>query len=405
MWVKALLYLWFYQLFSLLLFFIFLKKEVKNLKIPISILSFVNDRFFISQEKSLDKINAHIFCSYNTIFFLLEQFGLIVKHGKTEVFHFSRLHGLFNPLSLDLSCIIESILYPKDLWRYLGFIFNKKLNFCQHIKYYSNKALSTVKCMKMLGNLIYRLLPYQKCLLYRICILSIILYGFLLWYYNKVPLSYLLNELNKIQWRAALWIISVFHTLLSIGIETIAGLIPIHLHLCKMSGRHQLWTSMLPYNHAIKLLLGKRHALLSYSHHLSLENMTSKQQQKIRSFIVDANNCLDGIFSSFDSLNSKFQPGLRLIDIFSSCLSFHKADYHSNESKIAHCNKLNELIFNTSLEPNTVVVVLDASIKNNIATSIAHVYFFNNLLKKTLYHAINITSMEAELFAIRCGIN
>jgi len=162
---------------------------------------------------------------------------------------------------------------------------------------------------------------------------------------------------------------------------------------------------MLPYNHAIKLLLGKRHALLSYSHHLSLENMTSKQQQKIKSFIVDANNCLDGIFSSFDSLNSKFQPGLRLIDIFSSCLSFHKADYHSNESKIAHCNKLNELIFNTSLEPNTVVVVLDASIKNNIATSIAHVYFFNNLLKKTLYHAINITSMEAELFAIRCGIN
>jgi len=46
-----------------------------------------------------------------------------------------------------------------------------------------------------------------------------------------------------------------------------------------------------------------------------------------------------------------------------------------------------------------VLVILDTSIQNNVAIS------FNSSLKKTLHHAINITSTEAELFALRCGIN
>ena len=71
------------------------KKRAKN---PVSFLSFVDDGLFISQEKSLEKTNSHLFCSYNTIFSLLEQFRLVIEHRKSEVFHFSRSHGLFNPL-------------------------------------------------------------------------------------------------------------------------------------------------------------------------------------------------------------------------------------------------------------------------------------------------------------------
>jgi len=51
------------------------------------------------------------------------------------------------------------------------------------------------------------------------------------------------------------------------------------------------------------------------------------------------------------------------------------------------------------------LVALDASIKNNIAISIAHIYMVNKPLTKTIHHAVNVTSTEAELFAIRCGIN
>ena len=53
----------------------------------------------------------------------------------------------------------------------------------------------------------------------------------------------------------------------------------------------------------------------------------------------------------------------------------------------------------------TALVITDASIKNNIATSISHVYIVNQPLTKPVHHAAFVTSMEAELFAIRCSIN
>ena len=58
-----------------------------------------------------------------------------------------------------------------------------------------------------------------------------------------------------------------------------------------------------------------------------------------------------------------------------------------------------------SFNPSAVIIVSNTSIKNNVTTSIAHVYSFNNLLRKTLYHAINITTTEAELFIIRYSIS
>jgi len=54
---------------------------------------------------------------------------------------------------------------------------------------------------------------------------------------------------------------------------------------------------------------------------------------------------------------------------------------------------------------NIVVVVLDISIKNQVATLIVHIHMHNNSIIKTIHYVINITSTEAELFAIRYDIN
>jgi len=91
------------------------KKRTNNLKIPILFLSFVNDKLFISQEKSFGKTNSILFYSYSIIPFLLEQFGLIIKHRKLEIFYFSRLCSLFNPPLLDLSQFGDFILKSKYL--------------------------------------------------------------------------------------------------------------------------------------------------------------------------------------------------------------------------------------------------------------------------------------------------
>ena len=152
----------------------------KNFNIPILFWSFVDNRLFISQEKSFEKTNTFLFYNYNIISFLLKHFGLIIKHRKSEVIYFSRSHSIVNFFPLNLSPLRESILYLKKTWKYLRFIFNRKLSFWYHVNFYSNKVLSIVKYMKMLGNLTRGLLPHQKQLLYRKCILLIVFYSFLL---------------------------------------------------------------------------------------------------------------------------------------------------------------------------------------------------------------------------------
>jgi len=101
--------------------------------------------------------------------------------------------------------------------------------------------------------------------------------------------------------------------------------------------------------------------------------MTSKQWLKIKSSIININNHLSGIFLSFNSLNKESFPRSRLIDIFSSCFLFYKADHKKEESKAAYYCKLDEIVLNTSLNPNKVIIISNTGIRNNVTTSIAHV--------------------------------
>ena len=122
----------------------------------------------------------------------------------------------------------------------MGFIFDRKLSFHKYIDYYANKAMLTVKCMKLLGNSSQSISPLQKQLLYRCCALLIALYSFQLWFYNKAPISYHMKILNKMQRRAAIWILGTFKTSPSEGIEAITSIIPIRFHLQKIAKRSQI---------------------------------------------------------------------------------------------------------------------------------------------------------------------
>ena len=98
------------------IFYIF-EKRTKSLLpfIPISNLSFVDDRLLISQEKSYEKLNANLFYSYNIISSLFNQFSLVIKYNKSEVFYFSRLTKSTHYFLLDLRPLKSSLLYLKDI--------------------------------------------------------------------------------------------------------------------------------------------------------------------------------------------------------------------------------------------------------------------------------------------------
>ena len=108
-------------------------------------------------------------------------------------------------------------------------------------------------------------------------------------------------------------------------------------------------------------------------------------------------------FPSFSPLDSEFSPGLRVIDKFSDYFSFNVCNKGKDDK--SHTQLLDEMILEYSSSSSVTIIVSYASIKNNVATSIAYIHVFNKLLMKMIHHAAYVTSTEVELFAIRCGIN
>ena len=86
-------------LYLLPVFYIF-EKRLKNLKIPISVISFVDNGLFVSQNKSFDVSNSNLFCSYQIMSSLLKQFGLVIEHGKITIWVLSLIESwLFDSIS------------------------------------------------------------------------------------------------------------------------------------------------------------------------------------------------------------------------------------------------------------------------------------------------------------------
>ena len=85
------------------------------------------------------------------------------------------------------------------------------------------------------------------------------------------------------------------------------------------------------------------------------------------------------------------------------CFSFNLVNRKEKDKICAQ--ELNKMVLQISSSPSMALVITDASIKNDIATSISYIYLANHPLIKMVHYVMFITSMEAELFAIRCGIN
>jgi len=211
--------------------------------------------------------------------------------------------------------------------------------------------------------------------------------------------------LNKLQRRAAIWILGAFKTSPAEGIEAIAGIIPIRFHLQKITRRSQIRPLKLPDNHILKHLMNDNPPRPNSTNPLNIGSLTNHQRTLTKGHLIDSSIKSNGIVPSFSPLDPEFSPGHRIIDNFSNRFSFNLVNRKEKEIHKIHAQKLDEMVLSNSSIPNTALVVTDASIKNDIATSISHIHSANHPLIKTVHHASFITSSEAELFTIRYGIN
>ena len=103
---------------------------------------------------------------------------------------------------------------------------------------------------------------------------------------------------------------------------------------------------------------------------------------------MDINYCLYQVLPDFDSLNKELSPGFQLVDTFSDYFSFNVVKHKDAEARTAHINKLENIYQGFSNSPDTVFIISDASVKNNITISVSHIWREHNIIMKTVYHAV-----------------
>lgn len=138
---------------------------------------------------------------------------------------------------------------------------------------------------------------------------------------------------------------------------------------------------------------------------MAISHLTPKQCLKVKSSIIDTNTCLNQVLPAFDSLNRELSLGFCLVDTFPDYFFFYIVNHRSVEVKIAYKNKLKNIYIDSFNSHDTMLIITDASVKNNIATTVSYIWREHRIIMKTVHHVINIIFIEAKIFATRYGIS
>jgi hypothetical protein len=194
---------------------------------------------------------------------------------------------------------------------YLGFFFDHKLLFKEHIQFYTTKALTTVRAMGMLGNSVWGVIPAHKRLLYRSCIVPVMTYGLHLWYYQGAQVSGSIKALSHVQSSAACWITG--------WMESLAGLLPMHLLLHQLVDRGALHVPLLAPSHPLRTILGASSLGSALAHQLVIGSVGGGQARPLLGPLVDSARVVADVHrDEFDPYEPDSAPVSWVLDLFPS---------------------------------------------------------------------------------------
>jgi hypothetical protein len=296
-------------------------------------------------------------------------------------------------------------LRPGTTWRYLGFFFDHSLTFQEHVKRYTNEALTSVRAMLALGNSVCGLRPKHKRLLYRSCVLPIATYGSHLWMYKGAHMAGPLDSLRVMQRHACLWITGSFKTSPRGAAETLAGIPPIHLHVQKLVERSHVRTRSLQATHAFR-------RLVDGDHKYSVESLQHRIKGNLVSPITEAWRNLGISSVDLDPVHRFAQPSLRPRDLFPRRIVLDivkppaKADKDHKEFMAERSRHLACKVDAASHSPQRVCIVTDASMPPLPLQSVAAYRVWQEGDLYTDWRSAGLsTSDDAELQAIVAGVD
>jgi Reverse transcriptase (RNA-dependent DNA polymerase) len=298
------------------------------------LMSYVDDGLLITCARWLEDNLQPLREAYGWMHQAFEAIGLVLEHSKSEAFHFSRVRAnLALPIDLGFAPHTgDSPLRPKDTWRYLGFFFDRKLSFREHIRFYSTKALTTVNAMGMLGNSVRGLTPMQKRLLYPSCVVPMMTYGLRLWYFKGARVQGSIKALSQVQARAVRWITGCFHTTPG-GMESLGGL----LLLCRLSERGALRVALLADSHPLRTILGERSLGSAPPHGLGLDPGSALSELDLLGPSRDSARAAATIrHDEYEVFGPESSPGNRIRDLYPDRIFTRCLPSKSDEDVVAY---------------------------------------------------------------------
>ena len=71
------------------------------------------------------------------------------------------------------------------------------------------------------------------------------------------------------------------------GIKSLAGLIPIHLHLQKMAGRTNFRAATLSHTHLLRLIISQDHHKGTQPHPFAISQMSEAFKRKVKGTVME----------------------------------------------------------------------------------------------------------------------
>lgn len=262
-----------------------------------------------------------------------------------------------------------------------------------------------VCAMGMLGNSVQGLNPMLKCLLYRSCVVPVATYGCKLWLNPFAKCKGLFDLYCKMQRRAALWITGAFWTSPSGRVESLMGLIPIHLHLQKLVTWALYRVPTLSTTHPIQSLIGAGAAAGDLCHWLHVSNLRPHIVEATKSTICELLADLTALTERFEADAEECCPGHCLLDVVPDRLTF--IEFNKDMKDHILVNSLDDIWHMASHPRDSALVATDALVDPKgvrQAASAACVFCQGVHIFAHIAGYGRATSTDAELFAIRIGL-
>ena len=165
----------------------------------------------------------------------------------------------------------------------------------------------------------------QKRLLYRTCIIPVLTYGLRLWHFWGAKVQGVVKILAKVQRVATLWITGCFCTSPTGGVESLVGLLPMHLLLRRLTERSCLRAGTFTQSHPLRSLLGAGLEGSGPAHPLALADSGPLSAVTLQSPLADAASVARDVSrDEFEPFGPESRPGSRVLDLYGDHITVHR---------------------------------------------------------------------------------